>query len=223
MLSFDNVTLSYKKRTILQGASFTAAPGTMTAFLGVNGSGKSTLLKAAAGILMPAAGEISFDGISSREAKTYRANFGFVTQEDALMPELSPLDNLRLWTPLKKKEILAALGEPPLAMLGVSALLDVPIRHMSGGMKKRLSLASVLINRPRVLLLDEPFAALDMLAREDILYYLSAFRAEGGIILIASHEKETFWQSNAVYLLKDNSLQPVAPNTNPSELLRATL
>lgn len=223
MLSFEDVTLSYKKKIILQQASFTAAPGTMNAFLGINGSGKSTLLSAAAGILTPAGGTISYNGISSLDRKAYRPNFGFVTQEDALMPELSPLDNLRLWTPLKKKEILAAIAEPPLVMLGITPLLDIPIRHMSGGMKKRLALASVLINKPKVLLLDEPFTALDMMAREDIMQYLGLFMQEGGTILIASHEKETFYRASNVWLLKDKTLQPFPPASDPAALLRSTL
>ena len=228
MLSLSHVTLKYRKKTILQDVSFDAAPGQTIGLLGMNGSGKSTLLLSIAGVKKPAEGTILLEGKSyADDPRAYNSSVGFVTQENALIDELTAMDNLRLWTPMSKAEIFDTLQNTPLCALGVHTYLELPVNSMSGGMKKRLSLATVLINKPNVLLMDEPFAALDLVAKKDILNFLSLFRSGGGITVIASHDEKIFEFCDESYLLKDGVVthlpqlaEKIKNGTDISELLR---
>ncbi len=190
MFQINNISKYYGKNLILDDITLTIEQGEAVGILGVNGSGKSTLLTS----------------IASMYANSTDIKVGYVTQENPLFEELKPVDNIRMWTKLKKAEIITALSTPPLNQLGICNFLNLPVKNMSGGMKKRLSLASVLINQPDVLLLDEPFAALDLLAKQDILGYMRGFLDQGGTILVASHEEEIFDFCNKVYLLKNGKL-----------------
>ena len=140
-----------------------------------------------------------------------------------IIPELSALDNLRLWTPMKKDEIISLLSNPPLSILKVQDFIDVPVRSMSGGMKKRLQLATVLIGNPEVLLLDEPLSALDIPAKEDIINYILEFRKSGGLIIAASHDDELFYVSDRILFIDSGHVSPVAPGTDYHGLLRGRI
>lgn len=190
MFEVKDISKKYGKKQILANISLSAAPGEAVGILGVNGSGKSTLLS-----LMAA--KTSCEGAH---------NIGYVPQENPLFDELKPIDNIRMWTSMGKDEIHSALSNLPLSRLGITDFLDTPVSKMSGGMKKRLSLASVLINKPDILLMDEPFAALDLTAKHDILTYMSDYLRSGGTIIVASHAEEIFDFCNRVYLLKDGRL-----------------
>ncbi len=222
MLKLENVNINYGRRRILSDVSFTADRGQLIGLLGLNGSGKSTLLTVIAGLRRPYSGNVSLDDTTS-SAPTYKSRFGYVTQETALIPELSAMDNLRLWSSMKKDELLKTLSSPPLSILKVQDFIDVPVRSMSGGMKKRLQLATVLIGNPEVLLLDEPLAALDIPAKEDIINYIRAFRSNGGLIIAASHDDELFYVSDRILLIDHGSVSHVAPGSDYHQLLRGRL
>lgn len=190
MFNINNISKSYEKKQILNEISFQIEEGTAVGILGVNGSGKSTLLSC----------------IATYYSSNKDINVGYVPQENPLFDELKPVDNIKMWSPLSKREIIEQLSNPPLSDMGITEFLDTPVKAMSGGMKKRVSLASVLINQPSLLLLDEPFAALDLPAKEDILQYMKAFLASKGTIIVASHDEDIFNFCNKVYLLKDGNL-----------------
>ena len=191
MITIENVSVKYKK-TVLKDVNIKASNGECIGLLGLNGSGKSTLLSAIAGIKKPASGKITTEG-----------KIGFVTQENALIDELTAYDNLLMWTSMKKDDILKAINGPKLSILKVNDFINVKVRNMSGGMKKRLALASVIITGPDILLMDEPLAALDIPAKSDILKFIDSFKADCGIVFIASHEAEVFRHCDTVYHLKD--------------------
>lgn len=190
MYKLENISKSYGSKEILKDISLEIAPGEAIGILGINGSGKSTLLNC----------------IAKQHPAGSELKLGYVPQENPLFDELKPVDNIRMWTDFNPSQIAMALSLPPLSELGISSFLDTPVKAMSGGMKKRVSLASVLINCPNVLLLDEPFAALDLLAKQDILNYMGAFLRGGGSIIIASHEEEIFKFCHRVFLLKNGKL-----------------
>jgi ABC-2 type transport system ATP-binding protein len=204
--NISNISKSYGKKVILDNISLSAAPGNAVGILGVNGSGKSTLLSC---IAKTCSGD---------------AALGYIPQENPLFDELKPVDNIRLWTKLNKKQITAALSAPPLCALGITDFLHTPVKKMSGGMKKRLAIATALINNPGVLLMDEPLNALDMVAKQDILAFMRSYLNSGGIIIVASHDENIFNFCNAVYLLKDGHLTDTASLTaqgiNYIDLLR---
>lgn len=190
MFSINNISKSYGKNQILNNISLNVEEGTAVGILGVNGSGKSTLLTCIASVF----------------SKQGDICVGYVPQENPLFDELKPVDNIKMWSPLNSSSIIEKLGAPPLSDMGITEFLDTPVKNMSGGMKKRVSLASVLINQPNLLLLDEPFAALDLPAKEDILSYMKTFLQTNGAIIVASHDEEIFDFCNKVYLLKNGEL-----------------
>ncbi len=207
MLEIKEIYMSYNKNNILNGVSLSADYGTCIGLIGTNGAGKSTLLSIIAGVIKPVSGDIILDDKNfSSNPSALRKLTGYVTQDNPLIPELTAMDNLRLWTPYSKKEIFNRLTKSPLSYLGVDKFISLTVKKMSGGMKKRLALASVLLNNPKVLLLDEPFTALDIPARYDILEYIKYFRSNGGLVICASHEEAIFNFCDKVYLLNNGTL-----------------
>ena len=190
MFTLEHISKSYKTKKVLEDISISADDGEAIGILGTNGVGKSTLL--------------SYIATSYANSKDF--NIGYLPQDNPLFDELKPIDNIKMWCKYSTKEILDKLNSAPLNKLGITEFLDVPVKNMSGGMKKRLSLATVLINEPNILLMDEPFAALDLPAKQDIASYMEFFLSNKGIIIVASHDEEIFDFCNKVYLLKDGKL-----------------
>ena len=207
IVTIENVSLKYKK-TVLTDVTISAGRGEVIGLLGLNGSGKSTLLSAIAGLRRTSKGTIKVGGKA-----------GFVTQENALIDELTAMDNLKMWTPLSKAEILKELTETELSILKVNEFIDLKVKRMSGGMKKRLAIASVLLSKPDVLLMDEPLAALDIPAKNDIINFIDSFRAKGGTVFIASHSEEMFKHCSKIYLLKNGAATLLPAGTPPAEAL----
>ena len=189
-MNLEHIKKTYGDITILDDTSITFSPGEAVGILGVNGSGKSTLL----------------NYIAEHYIKSQEVRCGYVPQENPLFPELAAVDNIRMWTSLNKKQIIEALHSEALLPLGITEFMDRPVKKLSGGMKKRLSIASVLINDPGLLLMDEPLAALDLPAKQDIVSYMRSYLSRGNIVIIASHEEEIFHFCNRVYLLKHGKL-----------------
>lgn len=210
----------YKKRVILNQVSFTVKQGSCVGILGGNGSGKSTLLSILAGVLQPNAGHVYW-GTQDLLCKESLRNelIGYVPQGNPLLEELTAWDNLLLW--YDKKTLKKELEQGVLAALGIAEFIKVPVHHMSGGMKKRLSIGCAVANHPKVLLLDEPSSALDLIGKEQIYQYLNAFKAQGGRILLVTHDIHELELCDCWYILKDGFLTPYHYNGNVHELVEA--
>lgn len=207
IVTVEKVSLKYKK-AVLTDVSINAEKGEAIGLLGLNGSGKSTLLSAIAGLRKPSSGSIKVNGKA-----------GFVTQENALIDELTAMDNLKMWTPMSKQDILKELTETELSILKVNEFIDLKVKRMSGGMKKRLAIASVLLAKPDILLMDEPLAALDIPAKNDIINFIDSFRSKGGTVFIASHSEELFKHCSKIYLLKNGVSSLLPAGISPAEAL----
>ena len=207
IVTVEKVSLKYKK-AVLTDVSINAEKGEVIGLLGLNGSGKSTLLSAIAGLRKPSSGSIRVNGKA-----------GFVTQENALIDELTAMDNLKMWTPLSRQDILKELTETELSILKVNEFIDLKVKRMSGGMKKRLAIASVLLAKPDILLMDEPLAALDIPAKNDIINFIDSFRSKGGTVFIASHSEELFKHCSKIYLLKNGVSSFLPAGISPAEAL----
>jgi NitT/TauT family transport system ATP-binding protein len=162
----------------LSGLSFQVSEGEFVSLLGPSGCGKSTALRLIAGLLAPDHGAIRWQGA--------RPELGFVFQEPTLMPWADALSNARL--PLDLKQASRADSEAraarALARLGLGDFLHAYPRQLSGGMKMRVSIARALAASPRLLLLEEPFAALDEPTRQSLNDDLLALSREDGITVI---------------------------------------
>lgn len=218
MIEIRQIQKKYKKKVVLSEVSFDLREGNCVGILGGNGSGKSTLLSILAGVQRADNGSFLWEGTDLFSAEKRRRELvGYVPQGNPLMDELTAWDNLRLW--YDKKELIKELDEGVLKMLGIPEFLKTPVRKMSGGMKKRLSIGCAVADHPKILLLDEPSAALDLACKENIGNYLMKFREQGGSILLATHDVQELGLCDAWYILKDGRLTPYTYNGNLHELV----
>lgn len=211
MIKINNLTFSYGKRTILDNVTFEIKEGECVGLVGTNGSGKSTLLSIIAGVRKAKSGNI--------EKSDSKLTISYVPQENPLMPDLSGYDNILLWYKGSRKSLDEKLGSELISMLGINDYLKRPVKKLSGGMKKKISLAMALINEPALLIMDEPSAALDLPSKADMAVYLKKYIATGGSIIITSHEEAEFDICDTLYLLKDSKLGKI-PKVTGAELIK---
>lgn len=220
MLEVTSLCKSYGSHRVLDEISFTALPGECVGVVGSNGCGKTTLLSILAGAVRADRGSIRFHG---REAAGHPGVFceeaAYVPQENPLIPELTVRDNLSLWYRGSKKRMEEDLESGAAAMLGIREMLKKPVRTLSGGMKKRLSIACALSNHASVLILDEPGAALDLECKADIRNYLEKYRKEGGTILLTSHELPELSLCTVLYLLKEGKMKSIGTGLEEEKLI----
>ncbi|MBQ3027522.1 MAG: heme ABC exporter ATP-binding protein CcmA [Lachnospiraceae bacterium] len=220
MLSVEHISFSYRKKEVLHDISFTAKKGDFIGIIGKNGCGKSTLLSVLAGVRRPASGTLSFQDAPLFSKKSDPADtIGYVPQLNPLLPELSVRDNLKLWL-RNKKDTDTGSTESLYRQMGLTDYLQVPVAKLSEGLKKRVSIASVLQNNPKILILDEPSAALDLPCKEIIHEQLLSFTKNGGIVLFTTHEEVEFSLCNTLYILKDGYLHHVDDTTDKHALIQ---
>jgi len=202
-----NIRKRYGKKTPLTDVNFTVSQSKCVGILGKNGSGKSTLLSILAGVQGCDGGEFLLDGENLfKTAKTLTKLVGYVPQGTPLLEELSARDNLLLW--YDRKTLESELENGVLKMLGIDEFIGVPVRKMSGGMKKRLSIGCSVAKKPKLLLLDEPCAALDLVCKQSINEYLTKFKNAGGALILATHDESELALCDSIYILKDGVLVP---------------
>jgi heme exporter protein A len=188
MISLSRVRKCYGPATIIEDVSLELAGGQCLALLGPNGAGKTTLLRIVATLLRPTSGRLSIGGVDAlREPEQARALIGVVGHGSYVYTDLTALENLRFWAVMGggdagRDRLLAALQQVEL-----EAVAHDRVRTFSAGMKRRLALARVLLERRRLLLLDEPFTELDQRGRKWLSEFLLAFKAGGGAVVVATH------------------------------------
>ena len=208
-IEVSHISKKYKGRQVLSDISFTAESGSCIGILGCNGTGKSTLLSILAGVLERDSGTFFCDSVDLfRDKRMRSALVGFVPQGTPLMEELNAWDNLSLW--YSKAELKKELSDGVLKLLGIPEFIRVPVSKMSGGMKKRLSIGCAVANRPPILLLDEPTAALDLPCKEKIASYLRRYKASGGILILTTHDVMELNLCDRWFIIKNGMLEPFA-------------
>lgn len=218
MIEIKQIQKKYKKKAVLTDINLDVKEGSCVGILGGNGSGKSTLLSILAGVQKADNGSFLWEGADLFKNEKIREEIlGYVPQGNPLMEELTAWDNLRLW--YEKDELKKELDGGVLDMLGIPDFLKVPVRKMSGGMKKRLSIGCSVANHPKLLLLDEPSAALDLICKERIGNYLKDFKAQGGSIILATHDVQEIELCDVWYILKNGMLEPYLYDGNVHHLV----
>ncbi len=220
MLTAEGIYKSYKKREILKGVDLTAAAGECVGIVGSNGCGKTTLLSILAGAVKADRGRVSLDGRdASQNLRDHTRAVAYVPQENPLIAELTVRDNLLLWYGGDKKAMERDLETGAAAFLGVGAMLGRTVEKLSGGMKKRVSIACALCSHGKTLILDEPGAALDMECKADIRKYLEQYRREGGAVVLTSHEMMELSACTKMYVLKEGKLEAIDHKLSEEELI----
>src|SRR5271155_4370565 len=214
LLSIRNVAKSFGKTPVLRDISLQIAEGEFLTILGESGSGKTTLLRIIAGFENTDSGEILMEGERLDFLPPYRRRVNTVFQHYALFPHLTVEENvgygLRV-AKLPKAEIAGRVTEA-LAMVKMTAFAKSKPGKISGGQQQRIALARALVNRPRLLLLDEPLSALDANLRRQMQVELKSLQREVGIsfIFVTHDQEEAMVMSDRIALLRSGELEQVA-------------
>lgn len=195
------------------------APGGITALFGRSGTGKTTVVNAVAGLLQPKAGrivlsgEVLFDADAGICLPLHKRRLGYVFQDGRLFPHLSVRQNLTYGLRLAPRGATGPHLEEVSALLGIADLLDRRPGALSGGEKQRVAIGRALLSRPRMLLMDEPLAALDAPRKEEILPYLERLRDHTDIpVLYVSHSvAEVARLATSVVVLEDGHVARAGP------------
>ncbi len=223
MLSLDNVSVEYGEKVVLERISLDIAEGSFVSIIGPSGAGKSSLLRVILGQDRPSRGTIMLDGQPlPTECGPDR---GVVFQRYSVFPHLTVLGNTLLGLEFAGAPFTARLfgsarraaiaeAEEMLAAVGLADSLKLYPSEMSGGMQQRLAIAQALIKRPRILLLDEPFGALDPGIRTDMHALITRLWHEFGLtIIMVTHDiKEAFGLGTRVLTLDKRRHDPHAPH-----------
>lgn len=181
MMEVRGISKKYGKKQILSNISIKAEKGKCIGIIGANGCGKTTLLRILAGVQKADSGKVYADGkelIAGRD--DWSGRVGYVPQENALLEELSVKDNVTLFAALGKekqdKEYIDALC----SQFAINGFMKEKASKLSGGMKKRVSIVCALVNRPGILVMDEPCTALDLIFKKELIECIKRFKEEGG-------------------------------------------
>ncbi len=218
-IQVQGLTKRYGDVTAVDGITFSVASGGTLGLLGGNGAGKTTTIAMLLGLLIPTAGSIRMLGHDmARDRFAALARMNFSSPYIALPSRLSVAENLRVYGHLYGVRGLEARIRELAAQLDLAGLLDRPAGNLSAGQKTRVALAKSLINRPDVLLLDEPTASLDPDTGDMVRGWLERYRRESGCtILLASHNMaEVERLCNSVLMLKQGR---IVDSGSPPELL----
>ena len=196
LLNVHALRKHYGAATVVDGVSFRIAPGECLGVIGPNGAGKTTTIRMCLGLTAPDGGSIHYQtgggapALSMpRDALAIKARLGVVSQFDTLDPDFTCAENLLVFAGyfgLPERDVRPRIPEL-LAFAGLEGKENARIQSLSGGMKRRLTLARALVNRPELLILDEPTTGLDPQARHLIWERLRRLTAEGTTILLTTH------------------------------------
>jgi len=187
----DQVSKLYGTFAALRKLAVQFERGRCYLVLGENGAGKSTMLRTLAGLLKPSYGTVRiFDGDGkAQDPMEARDRIGYMSHATMLYDEFSGVENLRYYAGLYRgRECVAP--EEALRSVGLDPKLTRPVGQYSQGMRQRASLARVLVSRPELLLLDEPFSNMDIQSAHSMLRLLETFRTEHRTILLTTHQRE---------------------------------
>ena len=220
MLRAEGICKSYGRHIILNQVNLTVNAGECVGIAGANGCGKTTLLSILAGTQRADRGTVFLGGEKATgHLSVFGSRSAYVPQENPFIEELSVQDNLLLWYRGTKKKMKEDLENGAAAMLGIPAMLRKRAGVLSGGMKKRLSIACALSNRAPLLILDEPGAALDLECKETIREYLKVYLSQGGAVVLTSHEMEELSLCTRLYILKEAGLWEAETGLSARQLI----
>jgi phospholipid/cholesterol/gamma-HCH transport system ATP-binding protein len=201
MIRFEDVTLIYDDRRVLNNISFKIDTGELILLVGGSGSGKSTILKLILGLIRPNSGKIHIDnnlitGMREKNLLKVRRQFGIVFQEGALFDSLTVEENVGFFLKenlkMSEEEVYKEVVDE-LKFLGLDGFLAYYPSQLSGGMKKRVAVARAAVSNPKVMLYDEPTAGLDPIAAQRVVDLISELHQQLNITsIVVTHELQYF-------------------------------
>ena len=224
IISLENISLSFGKRKILDNVSFKINHSEILGMLGPNGVGKSTIFNLITGLIKPDYGEIKFDGIDVLDypiyLRTTKFKIGYVPQYGGYFSDLTLLENLKAIAEIviEDKNLIYHKIDQLIAKFELDAIRDIKAKFLSGGQKKKLVIALALLSDPKVLLLDECFAALDVLTIKMLQEIIVNLQNESNIsIILCDHQARDLLNCVDTAMVLSNC--KIVANGTPSELV----
>ncbi|MDQ3741935.1 MAG: TOBE-like domain-containing protein [Actinomycetota bacterium] len=211
MIKVHSVTKRFGDFVALDDVSIDVPDGSLTALLGPSGSGKSTLLRVIAGLERPDAGEVEVGGQAATHLPAQKRDVGFVFQHYAAFKHMTVRDNVAFGLTIRKrpKEQVRAKVDELLELVGLAGFHERYPAQLSGGQRQRMALARALAIEPRVLLLDEPFGALDANVRADLRAWLRRLHDEVHVttVLVTHDQEEAMEVASNLVVLRDGRVE----------------
>ncbi len=213
IIELKDVTVAFDGETILDHLDLSIKDGEFVTFLGRSGCGKTTTLRIIAGFLQPDSGDVFFDGVRINDVPPYKRPVNTIFQRYALFPHLNVFDNVAFGLRVKggAKEEIAEKVQSMLKLVNLEGFEKRKVTSLSGGQQQRVAIARALINRPSVLLLDEPLSALDAKLRKDMQVELRRIQRETGItfIFVTHDQEEALSMSDVIVVMNDGKIQQI--------------
>lgn len=213
-IEFNNVSMHYGNVRALDQVSFTVREGEFFSMLGPSGSGKTTSLRLMAGFEQPTSGQLSLMGKEASGTPPYERDVNTVFQDYALFPHMNVLDNVAYGLMVRKvgRAERHQAAREALAMVALPDHAERTPAQLSGGQRQRVALARALVNRPRILLLDEPLGALDLKLREQMQVELKVLHRKLGItfIYVTHDQSEALSMSDRIAVFNKGKIEQIA-------------
>lgn len=191
-ITLDSLRVSYHGNVVLKPLSLTIEPGEVLALIGPSGSGKTTVLRAIAGFVQPAGGRILIGDTDVTQLPPYKRGLAMVVQNYALFPHMKVEDNVAFGLRAQKQP-RGLIAERVTEALKIVGMADYATRYphqLSGGQQQRVSIARAIVNRPPLLICDEPTGNLDPQTSRGIMDLLERINRTGTTVLVATHDRE---------------------------------
>jgi sulfate transport system ATP-binding protein len=212
-IDLEGICKQFGEFTALQEVSLVVPEGSLTALLGPSGSGKSTLLRIIAGLETPDRGSVMIDGADVSEVRPQKRGIGFVFQHYAAFTHMSVRENVAFGLRIRKRpraEVRTRVDEL-LALVGLTKWAEQRPAQLSGGQRQRMALARALAVSPQVLLLDEPFGALDATVRAELRAWLRRLHDEQGVttVLVTHDQEEAMEIADRIAVMNAGAIEQV--------------
>ena len=189
ILKINNLVKKFKNEEVIKSLSYDFKSGNIYGIVGRNGSGKSVLLKVIAGLYKQDSGDVLFDGINYNDGNNFPKNIGIAIEEPAFINDLTGYENLKLLASIQNKIGKDGILDS-LTIVNLVNDKDKLYKKYSLGMKQKLSLAQAFMEKPNILLLDEPFNGIERVSVEKIKAYLRELKKQNKLIIITTHIKD---------------------------------
>lgn len=213
IIELKNLSKNFGDNQVLKGIDLNIYENEFLTLLGPSGCGKTTILRIIAGFEEPSHGQVMFNGEDIAKVPAYKREVNTVFQKYALFPFLNVHDNVAFGLNLKKKDKkeIDEKVTKMLALVGLAGFGNRDITSLSGGQQQRVAIARALVNEPKVLLLDEPLAALDAKLRKGMQAELKKIQKEVGItfIFVTHDQEEALSMSDTIVVMNDGIIQQI--------------